>query len=149
MLSLIKSRRPNSRRSSSNFYIPCLPPNQWMPLLLKISPAFWYGKIVREKLKFTFQHANCSEPNKLVVVRVLLRCQQGQWTTLLVNCVLYLSISDGGESGMSSWVLAIQPRTPLSGSIWRRFVRNKLRQGSPLSKSHHSFLISLNGFVYT
>ena len=112
MVRLIKSRRPNSRRNSSDFYIPCLPPNRWMHVLLEISLAFWYGKTVKEKLKFSFQRANCSEPNKLVVVRVLLRCQQGQWTTLLVNCVQCLSILDEGESGMNSWVLAIQPRTP-------------------------------------
>ena len=106
MVSPIKSR-PNSRRNSSDFYIPCLPQNQWMQLLLKISPAFWYGKIVKGKRKFTFQRANCSEPNKLVVVNDLLRCQQGQWTALLVNFALCLSILDENESGMNSWVLAI------------------------------------------
>ena len=149
MVSPIKSRRPNSRRNSSNFNIPCLPPNQWMQLLLKISPAFWYGKIVKGKQKFTFQRVNCSEPNQLVVVRVLLRRQQGQWTTLLVNCVLCLPILDEDERGMNSWVLAIQPRTPVSGSTKHLFVRNKPRQGLPLSKPHHSSLTSLNGFVYT
>ena len=86
-----------------------------MQLFLRISPAFWYGKIVKEKLKFTFQRANRSEPNKLDVVRVLLRCEQGQWTILLVNCVLCLLILDEDESEMNSWVLAILPRTLVSG----------------------------------
>ena len=149
MVSLIKSRRPNCRKNLTDFYIPYLPPNQWIQLLLRISPVFWCGKIVREKLKFTFPRANCSEPNKLVVVRALLHCQRGQWTTSLANCVLCLSILDEGESGMNSWVLAIQLRTPVSSSTYRLFVRNKLWLGLPLSRPHHSSSTSFNGFVYT
>ena len=130
MVSLIKSRRPNSRRNSSDSYIPCLPPNRWIQLLLKISPVFLVWEDRKGKIKIRVPACKLFGPNRLVVVRVLLHCQRGQWTTLLVNCFLCLSIVDEGQSGMNSLVLAIQPRTPLSGSTCRLFVRNKLRNPS-------------------
>ena len=97
IVSLTKGRRVNS---STNLKVVCIfypLPSHCVPPLLKILPGFWFGKIEREKPKFTFQLVNCLAPGVLSAALALLHCQQGQLTILLGNDALCLSIWDGED----------------------------------------------------